>query len=156
MTLDRIRQAADIAFKTRGEELFFDDLVPDYYSDEDLARLYLVADEFRKAVDRVADIVGQEWVQRWRDRDRKGVEVDGFLVTTKKGYTAEKCIDSEGFWEWMNTQPATMVAAVFNENQARKGSLPPEARDTFFEKTYVIKPDSIRQPSAIPVEMLND
>jgi hypothetical protein len=154
--MEQVRLASNICFRIRGEEgeISFADLFPsDEFSDEDVARLWLVAEEWRRAVETMARVVSNEWTQRW---EKSGsIEVDGFLVTTKKGYVSEKCTDEEGFWTVLMERPEALPK-YFNANQARKGSLPPEVRDTFFEKETIVKPDAVRQASAIPVEMLND
>lgn len=152
-SLDLIRQASYLTWRLRGEPVEFDDLF-DEMTDEDLARLWLIADEWRLSVNRLCDLIGQRWVEAWRARGRRGLEVDGFLMTTKKGSTTEKCVDSDGFWDWMAGQSDEMVRKLFNENSARKGSLPEAARTTFFKKEQTEKPDAVRQVSAIPVEVL--
>lgn len=133
---------------SRAEESFFDDYFPADLTDEELARLWLVADEWRKSVTGLVKLIADEWVERgaW-------VEVDGFKVGHKKGYTRERCIDSAGFTTWALENPDQLIAAV-NPNNVRFGSLPPAVRDTFFEKETVVKPDAVEQPVAIPLEVL--
>lgn len=150
--LERVREACLTAWGFRSEGYEFNDLFEDDYSDEDLARLWLSVDEWRKTVNHVASLVSDEWVARHAANG--AVEVDGFLVTTKKGYVKESCVDHAGFTSWALENPKQLVAAV-NPNNVRHGSLPPAVRSTFFEKTTMTKPDSQPAPSAIPVELLN-
>jgi hypothetical protein len=79
-------------------------------------------------------------------------------MVTKKGTTSEKCMDSQAFINWLviaaQSDP-NLLGRLINPNSVRKGSLPPEVRDTFFEKSTTTKPDAVRQASAIPVEVLN-
>jgi hypothetical protein len=133
---------------SRAEEAFFADFFAEDLTDEQLARLWLVADEWRKTVDGLAKLIADEWVARgvW-------VEVDGFKVGHKKGYTRERCIDTAGFTSWAMANPDQLVSAV-NPNNVRFGSLPAAVRDTFFEKETVMKPDAIEQPVAIPLDVL--
>ena len=132
---------------SRGEEAFFDDYFPDDLSDTELARLWLVADEWRKTVTDLVKLIADEWCKRgvW-------VEVDGFRVGAKDSYTRERCIDTEGFTAWALEHPSQLIAAV-NPNNVRKGSLPPTVRETFFEKESVAKPDAT--PAAIPTDVLD-
>jgi hypothetical protein len=133
---------------SRAEEAFFADYFGDDLTDEELARLWLVADEWRKTVDGLVKLVADEWVSRgvW-------VDVDGFKVGFKKGYTRERCVDTAGFTSWATENPKQLIAAV-NPNNVKFGSLPPAVRDTFFEKELVLKPDAVEKPVAIPVEVL--
>lgn len=157
MSLSQIREASAVLFHLRAEEgdVIFTDLFPDDHSDEDLARLWVVVDEWRKTVDQLAQIVGDEWVQRWRNRDRKALEVDGFLVTTKKGSKYTECNNSEGFWEAAMRDPEE-IPKWFNPNTVRVGAIPQAVRDTFFDEGYRIKPDAVRQATAIPVQAIED
>jgi hypothetical protein len=81
------------------------------------------------------------------------VEVDGFKVGFKKGYTRERCVDTAGFTSWATENPKQLIAAV-NANNVKFGSLPPAVRDTFFEKETVVKPDAVEKPLAIPLDVL--
>jgi hypothetical protein len=154
---DKIVQAVRLAWNIRSEDdLQFSDLIEDEtLSGEELARLWLTVDEYRKTVNLVAQVVGDKWVEYWKACG--SLEVDGFLVGAKKGYTKESCVDSEGFWSWVYKQEDPELARrLFNENQARTGRLPAAVRDTFYEKTQVVKPDATEVPMAIPTEVLND
>ena len=150
------KEASDTAWTLRSEPLEFDDLFPDM-SDEDAARLWLVIDEWSKTVSMVRSIVGDEWVSRCDSRGG-GLTIDGFYVGSKKGYTAETCVDADGFLNWLVIASQTdtgLLRRVLNPNQVRKGSLPPAVRETFFEKEHREKPDTVPKPTVIPVDVLD-
>lgn len=134
------------------EELTYNQLVGEELSDEKVAALHLSLDDLQAAVHAAYRAVGEEVVRRHEARG-KPIEVNGYLITTKLGYTRERCVDTPGFLHWMLQNPNDAVAAV-NPNNVRFGSLPPAVRDTFFEKEQVVKPDAVPQATAIPVEVL--
>jgi hypothetical protein len=144
--LDLVREATRIAHHAKSEELLFDDLFPDDATTEDVANLYLAAEEWRKTADLVAKVVASRLEPLVRNR---AIETGGALIwygETKK----ETCIDRDGFWKWAATVETDQLRKVFNEGDARKGSLPPSVRDTFFEKT----PDGRVRLQYAPIEAI--
>jgi len=63
--------------------------------------------------------------------------------------TKEECVDPDGFFSWLRENPDE-VSKAFNPNTARKGSIPPAVRGTFFEKTLYGEP----KMQSVPVEVL--
>jgi hypothetical protein len=154
--LDQIRRATLLAWKMKGEDPppGFDDLFDGDYSDEEVAGLVLLAEEWRLAAAVVEKVVGGVWVGRWEARGGRGLMLDEVLVTTKYGTTTESCVDEPGFWAWYRSadmDPETL----FNPNSVRKGALPKAARETFFVKHRNVKPDAVRQVAAIPKQFLS-
>jgi hypothetical protein len=146
----------DKAVRLRAESkvpLAYNELVGEYLSDVQIAELWLILDEYQTAVNAVVAAVGDKWVEVWEGRGNRGLEVDGYLIGAKKGYTRERCTDQAGFFSWLLENPSQGLAAV-NPNSVRFGSLPPAVRDTFFEKEDVVKPDAVAKPVAIPVEVI--
>lgn len=148
MTLTRdLLEAVETAFHLEGEGYTFDDLFTQDNRDT-LAELYLVAEGYRKTAANVAKLVEAK-LEPLLDRS---VEVAGTLIWRGEKKT-ERCIDADGFWSWLSVQDdPELVRKVFNPNSARKGALPPAARDTFFEKQASGK---VEVQSA-PVEVLED
>lgn len=156
MIMQMIRAATDVAWRVRHEEgaLTFENLMPPAeYSDEDVAALVLLADEWRLAAIAVSQVMGEEWVKRWEARGHRGIMLEEVLVTTKYGSTTERCVDPEGFWAWFATAD-TPARDLFNPNTALKSAMPKAARDTFFVKRRNIKPDAVRQVAVIPRQFL--
>lgn len=143
----RVRAAVDLAFHLRPEGVEFDDLFEGDWPLEDLANLYLVADEYRKTAIEVHKMIGAHLEPRL---EGESVDVNGTLVW--RGETKrEKCIDPDGFWKWLSTQDDwRLVRKVFNEDYSRKGALPPAVRDTFYEK----QPTGKVEVQSVPVEVL--
>lgn len=139
--------------KAEGITPTYAELVGEYLADDELAGLWLEVDAYKTNTNQVAEIVGAHWVEVWEGRGNKGLEVDGYLIGAKKGYTRERCTDQAGFFSWLLANPSQGLAAV-NPNSLRFGSLPPAVRDTFFEKEDVVKPDAQPKPAAIPVEVI--
>jgi hypothetical protein len=143
--LDLIREACTMAWNLRSEgDLEFADLF-DVDDREELARLWMVADEWRLTAGVVAKLIADEFVRG------KAVEVDGFLVVPSEYRTDEQCVDADGFFDWLADNP-DQTPKLFNPTYARKGQLPPAVRDTFFEKSKKRRPEIV--PQAIPVELL--
>lgn len=149
------RDVVDRVARLRNETttLFWNDIVGEELTDEEVARLWLSISAYQTAVNAAVKVVGDEWVRRFQDRNCTAIEVDGFLVVTKKGYTKESCIDSDGFLSWLAQNPG-MVPAVVAPNSVKFGSLPPAVRQTFFSKEDVVKPDTVEKPAAIPLDVL--
>jgi hypothetical protein len=150
------RDVVERCVRLRNETttLDYNDLVGEDLTDEDVARLWLSIDSYQASVNAAVKAVGDEWVRRYTARGNHAIELDGFLVTTKKGYTRERCIDPEQFLAWLAENPET-VPAILNPNSIKFGSLPPAVRQTFFSKEDVIHPDAQPKPAAIPIEVLN-
>jgi hypothetical protein len=146
------RELADRVDRLRNETttLFWDDVVGEDLTDEDVARLWLSATAYQTAVNQAVKLAADEWVRRFSDSNRS-VEVDGYLIFASKKSTSEKCIDTDGFLSWLAQNPL-MIPAVLNPNNVKFGSLPPAVRSTFFEKRDVFKPDMTAV--AVPVEVL--
>jgi hypothetical protein len=144
-----VRDASALAWKLPEDGTpAFSDFFPDL-SDEDLARLWLTVEHWSKAVSEVKELVGDEWVSRGAS-----VEVDGYLVYTKKAYTKETCVDTETFLDWLASETSLddrVLHRLINPNNIRKGSLPSSVRSTFFEKEDVVKPEFAQ---AVPIDVL--
>ena len=125
-------------------ELDFDQAVDLDLSIEELASLWLLTQSYRAAASRLEKIVRDELGKRLDGT----VEVAGQLIYVKPK-TRERCIDVESFMAWLAQNP-DMISAVVNPNTVRKGSLPPVARETFFEKEKYGEPVA----QAIPVELI--
>lgn len=147
--LKLLREATQLAHHLKNEGgLTFDDLFPDMDNTDEIASLYLTADEWRKTASLVEKVIAARLEALL---DGRSVEVGGTLLW--RGETKrERCIDSEGFWAWLATQDTTTVQKVFNENSARKGAIPPAVRDTFFEKQSTGKVE-LQQA---PIEVIED
>lgn len=144
--LDDVREACRVAWNLQAEgDVAYSDLF-DHADEETLARLWMVADEYRKVAGLVARVIGDEFVAR-----SKPTEVDGFLVVPSEYRTDERCVDHEGFFGWLSENP-DQTAKLFNANYARKGSMPQAVRETFFEKVKKKRPEIV--PQAIPTEVL--
>jgi hypothetical protein len=146
-----ISKAVRLRAETK-QPLSYGELVGENLDDETVMNLHLLLDEWQTALNAVVRAVGDEVVKRLDARGRP-MEVSGYLLTTKTGYTRERCVDQAGFFSWLLENPSQGLAAV-NPNSLRFGSLPPAVRDTFFEKENVVKPDVQPKPAAIPVEVI--
>lgn len=130
----------DKAIRLRAESkvpLTYGELIGEELSDEEVMNLHLSFDEWETAANAVKKALDDEVVRRI-DARGKPMEVSGYLITTKVGYTRERCHDTAGFLSWLIQYPEQGLAAV-NPNNLRFGSLPPAVRDTFFERSDVIK-----------------
>ena len=148
--MELVREATGHAFHLRGEEgaIDFANLFDDTWTTEDLAALYLMADEYRKAAAVVHRAVGEHLLPLLE----KGVTVGDTLVWRGEK-TTERCVDPPGFWHWLSVQDdPNLVEKVFNPDYARKGAIPPAARTTFFEKEKSGKVEV----NAVPVQVLED
>lgn len=137
--------------ETKADTLDYDQIVTEPLNTEDLTRLWLLIGEWQTSLNTLEKAVSVQLVQLLDD----AIEVDGFLVYAKLGRTDEKCIDSSKFLAWLAEHPE-QVPAVVSPNTVKKASLPPAVRDTFFEKTRVVKPEAVPQPAAVPLEVLED
>lgn len=150
----RIDALVDKARRLRAEvkePLTYGQLIGEELDDEEVMNLHLSLDDFQTATNAVVKAVGDEVVKRVEANGAR--EVSGYFITTKVGYTRERCHDTAGFLSWLMQNPDQGLAAV-NPNNLRFGSLPPAVRGTFFEKEDVVKPDVQPKPVAIPVEVL--
>lgn len=146
-----IDKASRLRAETK-EPLSYGELVGDELDDEEVMNLHLSLDEWQTALNAVVKAVGDEVVRRI-DARGKPMEVSGYLITTKVGYTRERCHDTAGFLSWLIQYPEQGLAAV-NPNNLRFGSLPPAVRQTFFSKEDVVRPDAAPKPVSIPVEVI--
>lgn len=149
--LELLREASNSLFYLRGEEgevtflQLFDDMPTDA-----VAELYLSAEEWRKTAAHLSQIIHARLATDLSDG--KAIETGGMLLWygEKPGY--ETCVDTSGFFAWLEGEPFTMVERVFNPNTARKGALPEAVRSTFFEQPRSGKVEV----QAVPVEVLQD
>ena len=142
-----------VRLRNETKTLVYNDLVGEDLSDEDVARLWLSIDSYQTSVNAAVKAVGDEWVRRYAARNCQAIEVDGYLLVTRKGYVKESCTDVGGFLSWLSSHPESIVSVV-SPNSVKFGSLPPAVRDTFFVKEDVVKPDAVEKPAAIPLEIL--
>jgi hypothetical protein len=132
--LEAIREAHRLAHHIKAEgDLIFEDLFPDDTLPEDVAQLYMVADEWRRTADLVAKLVAARLEPILVN---ESLEVGGTLFWRGES-KREVCIDADGFWQWVSTLEIDGIRKLFNENSARKGALSPAARDSFYEKQTV-------------------
>jgi hypothetical protein len=148
--LPRIADLLDKATRLRSETKAFtyNELVPDDIGTQELAELWVTSQEWVTAARAVEAVVATELAARFSE-SHSNVEASGYLVWlgVRK---VEECVDPVGFITWLEENPSE-IGKAFNPNTARKGSLPPAVRDTFFEKRRVGEP----RMQAVPVEMLN-
>lgn len=112
-------------------EITLDQLTGEEFTKEELARLYIEAEGFVTAANKVKGAIAQALM----GVVDKPVTVDGWLVWKGENHK-EVCIDTDGFADWLGKNP-DIVAKLFNPNEVRFGALPPAVRDTFYEKqTY--------------------
>jgi hypothetical protein len=129
--LELVREAHRLAHHIKAEgDLTFEDLFPDDTSPDDVAQLYSVADEWRKTAELVSKLVAAHLEPILVG---KSLEVGGILFWRGES-RREVCVDADGFWRWVDTLESSEIRKLFNENTARKGALPPAARETFYEK----------------------
>lgn len=144
-----VRKAVENAYYLASEdaELDFEYLFEGEWDLEDLAALFLIADDYRKTANRVHRLIGDYLEPLLENRS---VDVNGTLVWRGES-KRERCIDPEAFWSWLSThEDPEMVRKVFNPDYARKSPIPPAARDTFFEK----QPTGKVEVQQAPVEVL--
>jgi hypothetical protein len=140
----------DRVVRLRGEadpEVSFGVLVGEDLELEELAALWLSLTEHRLAAAAAEKAVGEELARRLAAGSR-GVEASGSWIyygSSKR----EVCVDPVAFFDWLAKHPE-LLAKTFNANTARKGSIPPAVRDTFFEKVDSIEP----RLTSVPVEVL--
>lgn len=140
-------------YDLRGEgEIEFSDLIEEEVSTEDLAELWLLFDEWKTAANQAEKILNAELAERMDQEDSMFTFGDWQVFRGWKSQS-EKCVDPEGFFEWLAERPH-QTAKLFNANSARKGSLPSAVRDTFFEKKR--QPKAEKQAVAAPVQVLED
>ena len=154
--VDDMKEATDLVMRLRVEEgdIVLSDVVDvdDPDSPADLADLWLLASEWKTAANRLEKTIGQALVKALDGGD---VDVGDMRVFTTKGYKKESCIDVPNFLLWLEANPGHAIR-VISPNSIKFGSLPESVRDTFFEKKRVVKPDSVRVPVAVPVQVLED
>lgn len=129
--------------------LTFADLydVDDFPTTEDVANLWLYADKYRQAANRLERIINTELASRL---EGGSVTVGGWRIFNGQRKD-EKCIDTAGFHAWLRTAVADtpdLVERLFNPNDTRVGQLPPTARSTFFEK--FVRDNAKKEPIAVP------
>lgn len=157
---ERIRSAIDHTLGLGAEDApDFDELFEDVAADDDetLARLVVAVDEYRRVTNLIKTIIDNalEALLAEREADPDGAKrsiMVGETLVWRGESSTEKIIDTEGFWAWLASQDFEMVKRLFNPNSARKGSLPPAARSTFFDKTPTGKIELQRAP----VQVLED
>lgn len=138
--------------KAEGIDPTYNDLVGEDLELDQLADLWLSCTSWKAAANLVDKVIGEK-LAGILSAESRGVEVSGHFVMAISGTKWEKCIDPEGFWTVLLRDP-DRISRYFNPNDARKGSLPPEVRDTFFEKGETPKPEAAPRPAAIPVQVL--
>jgi len=145
----RIHELVDKATRLRSEDKTFsyNELSGDDLELQELAELWVTATEWATAARAVKDAIGEELVRVLGDSSRN-VTASGQLIWLGVS-TKEECVDPEGFNAWLYDNPAE-IERVFNPNTARKGSLPPAVRDSFFEKVQYGEP----KMQSVPVEVL--
>ena len=139
--------------RTEDGEITLDDIVDidtDSENAEIVASLWLLAQSWKSAANRVEKIIGAALVDRLKGGS---VEVAGQLVFTTEGTSTEKCTDVEMFYDWLEDNPA-QARRIFNPNNVKFGSLPPDIRARLFEKKTVVKPDSMTLPASAPLAVV--
>lgn len=147
MKLPHAEMVAEVmVLSSEDADLTFADLydVDDFPTTEDVANLWLYADKYRQAANRLERIINTELASRL---EGGSVTVGGWLIFNGVRKD-EKCIDTAGFHAWLRTQDSDLVEKVFNPNTARVGQLPPAARETFFEK--FVRENAKKEPIAVP------
>ncbi len=157
--VETMKEATDLVMRLRVEEgdIVLSDVVdvenPD--SPDDLADLWLLASEWKTAANLLEKTIGRALVKVLADTDDGRVDVGDTQVFTTKGYMRETCIDVPNFLLWLEANPGHAVR-VISPNSVKFGSLPKNIRDTFFHRERVVKPDSVRVPAAVPLQVLED
>lgn len=147
----RIAELIDRATRLRSEDKVFtyNELSGDDMSLEDLASLWIQSQEWATAARAVEKAIGEELAGLLGDSvTASSVTASGHLVWLGVS-SKEECVDTAGFFGWLEENPSE-ISKAFNANTARKGSLPPAVRSTFFEKTQVGEP----KMQAAPLEVL--
>lgn len=145
------------AMRLRAEQkgpLTFSELVGDDLNLEQVTSLWLALVEWKTSAGAVEKAISEHLAGLLEEKG-SGLEVEGHLVFLSKGTKREACIDEAGFFDWLRANP-DLLDRILNPNTVRKGSLPPAARDTFFEQTVERKPEFTPTPQAVPVEVLED
>ena len=147
---DLLAQATRDAVYLRGKgEVTFNDIdTPEAYNTDQLANLFLAAEEWRKAAAAVAKAVEAELAPKLERAG--GVTVGVLRLWWGETKGPERCSDPEGFWQAALTEP-DQIRTWFNPNQAKKGSLPQQIRETFFYR----EPGRM-EVQVVPVEVLED
>lgn len=157
--IDQLQRLSKLAYHLRGEEgdITVEDL--DYIADfetEALAELWLACDEYKTTVNQVERLLNDELAERM-EKEGSSFTVGDWQIFRGYKSTSEKCIDSEGFLNWMileAQEDPRLLHRLLNPNNVRKGSLPPAVRETFFEKSR--PPKTEKQAVAAPVQVLED
>ena len=95
-----------------------------------------------------------EWESHLKDAIAKALGEKGAIRYGDYVYrfahtSTEKCIDPDGFIEWMESDDGAQYRRkLFNPTYARKSVLPQAVRDTFFAKEY----SELRTLQAVPID----
>jgi len=147
----KIGDYVDKATRLRSEsaDFTYDDLISDNLTVDELAGLWISAQEWATAARQVEKIIGAKLGELLGEsKTASNVQASGYLIWFGVS-TKEECVDPDGFFSWLRENPDE-VSKAFNPNTARKGSIPPAVRGTFFEKTLYGEP----KMQSVPVEVL--
>lgn len=144
--LPRDLVARAMALRSEGEPPSFDELVGEDMPVDQVAELWLSAQEYQRAAKNVLDAIALH-LGNMLEASGKPVEVMDMLVVykTKK---SSRIADEGGFWNWMKENPEYMTA--FNPNTIRKTKVPPSVLDTFYEVVETPQP----VVTSIPVHVI--
>lgn len=134
-----------VRLRSESKDVTFGELNLDDTDPKALAETWLTLKEWATAATQAASLVEAELV-----KFLPGAPVEAFDQFVYYGQsTRETCIDPVAFHDWLANHPEELNRA-YNPNTARKGSLPPAVRETFFEKEKVGE----AKVQSVPLEML--
>lgn len=94
-----------------------------------MVELYNQVKEFEAEV---KEVVEQVKVGLARALDGRSVRYGDYVYDWAENWSTV-CVDSEGFFDWLQQQPVSVQSKAFNPNYVRKSAIGKSAFDTFFE-----------------------